>query len=180
MSFRLDESVRILNSTPLVFRAQLATLPEEWLHASEGPETFSAIDVLGHLIFGEQTDWIPRARIILECGEARPFDPFDRRGFLPLLEGRSVADLLGMFADLRAQNLEALESLHLGEAELDLTGTHPALGRVTMRNLIAAWAVHDLGHTAQVTRVLASRYHADVGPWVKYMSILHPPPSGSE
>ncbi len=172
MAFRLDESVQILKSTPGVFRAMLETLPEEWLHASESPETFSCMDVLGHLIYGEQTDWIPRARIILECGEERPFDPFDRRGFLPLLEGRSVADLLNMFAKLRAKNLESLESLHLGEAELDLTGTHPALGRVTMRNLIAAWAVHDLGHTAQAARVLASRYRDEVGPWLAYMSIL--------
>ena len=172
MAFRLDESVRILKSTPSVFRAMLEPLPQEWLHAREQAETFSAMDVLGHLIFGEQTDWIPRARIILECGEARPFDPFDRRGFLPLLDGRSVGDLLSMFADLRAQNLEALEKLHLGEAELDLTGMHPALGRVTMRNLIAAWAVHDLGHAAQVARVLASRYRSDVGPWMAYMSIL--------
>jgi hypothetical protein len=178
MAFRLDDSVRILRSTPGVFRAVLETLPEEWLHAREGAETFSAIDVLGHLIYGEQTDWIPRARIILECGEARPFDPFDRRGFLPLLEGRNVADLLSMFADLRGQNLEALGRMHLGEAELDLTGTHPALGRVTMRNLIAAWAVHDLGHTAQVARVLASRYRSDVGPWHEYLPILNSRGSG--
>jgi DinB superfamily len=176
MPFQPEDAARILRSTPSVFAALLRDLPEEWLYARDSDESFSAIDVLGHLIYGEQTDWIPRTRIILECGESRPFDPFDRRGFRPLLEGRSCADLLNMFAELRLQNLDALESLQLGPAELELTGTHPALGKVTLQNLLATWAVHDLGHTSQVTRVLASRYRDEVGPWRASTSILDAAP----
>lgn len=175
MRFRIEDAVRILRSTPRVFAALFQDLPQEWLSTRDAPDSFSAMDVLGHLIYGEQTDWIPRAKIILECGAARPFDPFDRRGFLPLLEGRSSADLLHMFAELREQNLGALEIMHIGPSELELTGTHPALGRVTLRNLLASWAVHDLGHTSQVARALASQYRGEVGPWLAYMSILDAP-----
>lgn len=175
MAFRLDDTVRILRSTPRVFAALFENLPQEWLDARDSPELFSAIDVLGHLIYGEQTDWIPRARIILECGESRTFDPFDRRGFRSLIEGRSAADLLKMFQEARDESLSALESLHLGPEQLALTGMHPGLGRVTMQNLLAAWAVHDLGHTSQVARALAIQYRADVGPWAAYMSILDAP-----
>lgn len=171
----MDEAVRILRSTPRVFGALLADMPEEWLAARENPESFSAMDVLGHLIYGEQTDWIPRARIILECGESRPFDPFDRRGFLPRNEGRSTADMLKTFADLRGENLDALQALGIGNPELELTGMHPALGRVTMQNLIAGWAVHDLGHVSQAARTLAVCYRDQVGPWRAYMSILDAP-----
>jgi hypothetical protein len=175
MPFRLDDAIRILRSTPRVFAALFENLPQEWLYARDAPEAFSAIEVLGHLIYGEQTDWIPRTRIILECGESRPFDPFDRRGFLALIEGRSSADLLNMFRELREQNLGTLENLHIGPSELELRGTHPALGRVTLHNLLAAWAVHDLGHTSQVARALASQYRGEVGPWRAYMSILNAP-----
>src|SRR5579871_1149644 len=177
MTFRTDEAVKILRSTPRVCTALLQDLSPEWLNAREAPDTFSPLDVLGHLIHGEQTDWIPRARIILECGESRPFDPFDRRGFGPLLEDRSVSDLLGMFTELRTQNLAALEALEIGPDKLELTGTHPALGRVSMRNLLASWAVHDLGHTSQMVRVLAKQYREGVGPWVSFMSILNGPPA---
>ncbi|MGD0295998.1 MAG: DinB family protein [Bryobacteraceae bacterium] len=175
MEFRLCETVRILRSTPGVFAALFRNLPREWLDARDSPESFSAIDVLGHLIYGEQTDWIPRAKIILECGESRPFDPFDRRGFSSLVEGRSTEDLLNMFQEAREQSLSELESLQIGPRELALTGMHPGLGKVTMQNLLAAWVVHDLGHTSQVSRALASQYRAEVGPWVAYMSILDAP-----
>ena len=174
MAFRLEDTVRILKSTPRVFAALYQDLPDGWLDQRNTPEAFSAIDILGHLIYGEQTDWIPRAKIILDCGESRPFDPFDRRGFQPLLEGKSTADLLNMFADLRARNLDALENMQLGERELDLTGAHPDLGRVTLRNLLATWAAHDLGHTSQAARTLASPYRSEVGPWRAYLSILDP------
>jgi len=175
MTFQLEDTVRILRSTPSVFRALFANLPQEWLEARDSPQSFSAIEVLGHLIFGEQTDWIPRTKIILECGEARPFDPFDRRGFSGLIDGRSTADLLDMFGELREQSLSELESFKIGSSELALTGMHPGLGKVTLENLLAAWAVHDLGHTSQVARALASQYRGAVGPWVAYMSILDPP-----
>jgi len=175
MTFRLEDTVRILRSTPRVFRALFADLPQEWLEARDSPESFSAIEVLGHLIYGEQTDWITRTRIILECGEARPFDPFDRRGFYDLIDGRSTADLLEMFRELREQSLSDLESFEIGPGELALTGMHPGLGQVTLENLLAAWAVHDLGHSSQVARALASQYRGAVGPWVAYMSIMDLP-----
>jgi hypothetical protein len=175
MLFQMDDTVRILRSTPPMFAALFADLPRKWLDARDAPEAFSAMDVLGHLIYGEQTDWIPRARIILECGESRPFDPFERRGFSSLIEGRSSRELLDMFAELREQNISALASLRIGPDELALTGMHPGLGRVTMQNLLAAWAVHDLGHTSQVARALASQYRGEVGPWMAYMSILDAP-----
>ncbi len=175
MLFQMDDAVRILRSTPRVFAALFGDLPRKWLDARDAPEAFSAIDVLGHMIYGEQTDWIPRARIILECGESRPFDPFERRGFSSLIEGRSSSDLLDMFAELREQNISTLGSLGLGPDELALTGMHPGLGQVTMQQLLAAWVVHDLGHTSQLARVLASQYRGEVGPWVAYMSILDAP-----
>jgi hypothetical protein len=175
MPFRLEDCVRILRSTPRTFAALFEGLAPEWISARAAPDAFSAIDVLGPLIYGERTDWIPRARIILEYGESRPFDPFDRRGFLPLLEGRSSADLLKMFAEAREQSLRDLENLHLGPAELELAGTHPALGRVTLRNLLSAWAVHDLGHIGQAARALASQYRGEVGPWTAFMSVLDVP-----
>jgi DinB superfamily len=175
MQFHMDDAVRILSSTPQVFAALFADLPREWLDARDTPNAFSAIDVLGHLISGEQTDFIPRTKIILECGESRPFDPFDRRGFSSLIEGRSTGELLTMFANFREQNLNELESLRIGSAELALTGMHPGLGPVTLQNLLASWVVHDLGHTSQVARALACQYRIEVGPWVAYMSILNAP-----
>jgi hypothetical protein len=175
MQFQMDDAVRILRSTPRVFTALFQDLPQQWLDARDTPETFSAMDVLGHLIYGEQTDWIPRAKIILECVESRPFDPFDRRGFSSLIEGRTPGDILSMFAKLREQNLNELEHLRIGSAELALTGMHPGLGPVTLENLLASWVVHDLGHTSQVARALACQYRGEVGPWVAYMSILDAP-----
>lgn len=169
MDFQLAEAIEILERTPATVSALLNGLSNPWLHASEGPGAFSPIDVLGHLIYGEQTDWIPRARIIVESGEARPFDPFDRRGFLSIIEGQDVGELLAQFANLRKQNLAELQRL---SPDLDLAGTHPALGRVTMRQLLASWVVHDLGHIAQITRVLANQYREAVGPWREYLSVV--------
>jgi hypothetical protein len=169
MDFHVSEAIEILERTPATLSALLGGISDSWSHASEGPATFSPIDVLGHLILGEQTDWIPRAKIILESGESRPFDPFDRTGFLPLIEGRGVEELLAQFADLRKQSLGELRRF---SPDLGLTGTHPALGRVTMRQLLAAWVVHDLGHIAQITRVLAKQYREAVGPWREYLSII--------
>ena len=169
MDFRLDEAIEILERTPASVTELLRGLSGPWLSASEGPGTFSPIDVLGHLIYGEQTDWIPRAKIMVDCGESRAFDPFDRTGFLPIIEGRGVDELLAQFTDLRQENLAGLRRL---SPDLDLTGTHPGLGRVTMRQLLASWVVHDLGHIAQITRVLAKQYRDAVGPWREYLSIV--------
>lgn len=172
MEFHLEEGLEILERTPATLSALLSGVSDAWLNCREGPGTFSPVDVIGHLICGEQVDWIPRARIILECGESRPFDPFDRVGFEPIIQGKTIASLLDTFAALRQQNLATLGDLRLDAAALDRTGIHPALGRVTMRQLLAAWAVHDLGHIRQIVRVMAGRYAAAVGPWRPYLTIL--------
>jgi len=171
MAFSLPQALEVLERTPRVIDALLSGLSSDWLTANEGPETFSARDVLGHLIHGEETDWIPRARIILEQGEARPFDPFDRfafraRGAAPLPE------LVATFQRLREENLKTLRALDLQPAQLALRGTHPALGPVTLEQLLASWVVHDLGHLAQIERVMCKRYREDVGPWREFLPIL--------
>ncbi len=172
MTLQLDEAMAQLRCTPAVLRAWLGDLPEPWLMADEGPDTFSPRDILAHLIFGERSDWLARVRIILEHGEARPFDPFDRHGFLAEARTWVLDDLLREFERLRAANLTALVSLKLGEADFARRGTHPGLGVVTLQQLLSTWVVHDLGHIAQIARVMAKRYKADVGPWVDYLPVL--------
>jgi hypothetical protein len=147
-------------------------MPQPWLDCREGPKTFSPLDVLGHLIYGEQVDWIPRIRIILEQGEARPFDPFDRVGFEDLIAGKTIEELLNTFEALRQASLQELSALKLEPTMLSRTGTHPALGQVTLGQLLAAWVVHDLGHLAQIERVMARQYRDAVGPWREYLPIL--------
>lgn len=172
MTLQLDEAVAQLRCTPAVLRAWLEPLPAAWLMADEGPDTFSPRDVLAHLISGERSDWLARVRIILEHGEARPFDPFDRHGFLAEAKTWALNDLLLEFERLRAANLATLASLKLGDVEFTQRGTHPALGVVTLEQLLSTWVVHDLGHLAQIARVMAKRYKADVGPWVDYLPVL--------
>jgi hypothetical protein len=170
--FDLANAIAVLERTPATFRALLAGLPEAWTSPNEGPDTFSAFDNLGHLVHGERTDWIPRARIILEHGRARPFEPFDRFAQAHESRGKSVRDLLDELEALRAQNLETLRGWRLTARELALEGEHPALGRVTLAQLLATWAVHDLGHLAQTSRVMAKQYRDEVGPWRAYLPIL--------
>ncbi len=172
MAFDLDEACAQLARTPATLRAWFTGLPSSWVEADEGPDTFSPRDVLAHLIFGERADWLARVRIILLQGESRPFEPFDRRGFLDEARGWSVAALLTEFDRLRAANLEALDSLRIQTSDLARKGMHPGLGSVTLEHLLAAWVVHDLGHLAQVARVMAKRYKAEVGPWVDYLPVL--------
>jgi uncharacterized damage-inducible protein DinB len=170
---QLSECLLLLQRTPAVLRTLLDGLPDDWVHADEGPETFSAHDVVGHLIHGEETDWLPRIRIVLEHGESRPFDPFDRFAFRERNRGVPLRALLDRFAQRRDANLTEVRGLGLAD-RLALTGTHPGLGRVTLGELLASWVVHDLGHLAQAARVLAKHHRADVGPWVEYMRILDP------
>ena len=174
MDFRLEQAIDLLRRTPAVLEALLKGLPPEWLNCRVTDESFSPIDVLGHLIHGELTDWIPRAEIIIKCGESRTFTPFDRRGFAELIKDRSVEDLRSEFAALRTRNLDALEAMNLDEAALDRRGMHPdpAIGSVTMRNLLATWVVHDLGHIDQLMRIMSNQYREAVGPWTQYLSIL--------
>lgn len=175
MRFELARGLEILERTPATFRALLDGLPEDWTAPNEGPDTFSAFDNLGHLIHGERTDWIPRARIILAQGADRRFEPYDRFAQYRESEGKRVAELLGEFAELRAANLATVRGWQLGERELALEGEHPALGPVTLRQLLAAWVAHDLGHVAQTARVLARQYREAVGPWREYLPVLGRP-----
>jgi len=170
--FELTEAVAILARTPETLRTLLQGLPEPWLTADEGPDTFSPLDVLGHLLHGERADWIARATVILDHGTARAFEPFDRFGHRRESAGRSMAELLDEFERLRAANLETLRALALTDDDLARQGRHPDLGTVTLRELVATWVVHDLSHLAQIARVMAKRYRGVVGPWHAYLPIL--------
>jgi hypothetical protein len=172
MDLHLTDGVAVLERTPQTLRAMLAGLPPAWTDATEGPETWSPYVIVGHLIHGERTDWIPRARIILEQGAERRFTPYDRFAQFRESEGKSLADLLGEFARLRAENLATLTGWHLTDAQLDLTGEHPEFGAVTLRQLLATWVAHDLGHIAQTARVMAKQYRAAIGPWRAYLPIV--------
>ena len=172
MNFDLDLSLEVLERTPATIRALLAGLSEPWVRATEGPDTFSPFDVVGHLIDGEETDWIPRARIILAQGPNLRFEPYDRFRHRGRNAGATLQSLLDEFADLRAANLKLLRSWNLTDRQLDLPGEHPRLGRVTLRQLLAGWVPHDLGHVAQIARVMAKQYRDAVGPWVPFLPVL--------
>jgi DinB family protein len=171
----LVEAAAVLERTPAALEAMLSGLPEAWLLANEGPDTFSPRDVVGHLIHGEETDWVPRMRIILEHGEDVPFTPFDRFAFRTASLGHSTDALLERFATLRRDNLRAVREVALDDAVLRRTGKHPGLGRVTLGQLFAAWVVHDLGHLKQVARAMAHQYRDAVGPWREYLTVLDRP-----
>lgn len=173
MSFDLSETFDILERTPAVVGTLLRGTSASWHDVNEGPDTWSAFDVVGHLIHGEETDWIPRARLILEYGEGRPFEPFDRFAQFDRFSGWSLDRLLDRFTELRQANLETVRNWRLTEAQLALPGRHPELGSVTLRQLLATWAVHDLNHIAQIARVMAKRYAREVGIWRAYLSILN-------
>ena len=172
MEFHLERSIDLLRRTPASLSMLLDGIDDAWARAREGPETFSPFDVIGHLVDGEETDWIPRARIILAGGPDPAFEPYDRFRHRDRNRGRTLESLLDEFSRLRAANLELLRSWKLTDAELDLPGNHPGLGRVTLRQLLAAWVVHDLGHIAQVARVMAKQYGAAIGPWVPYLPVV--------
>ena len=172
MRFSIEDAIALLSRTPSVLDRLLRDIPANWLGGNEGPETWSPYDVVGHLIHGEHTDWMARARIILEQGEARAFDRFDRVAMFRESQGKSIGQLLDEFAAQRAKNLRALAGMKLDSERLAKTGTHPALGRVTLEQLLATWVAHDLDHIAQIARVMAKQYDAAVGPWKEYLSVL--------
>jgi DinB family protein len=169
--FRLGEALAVLERTPAALRALLDGLPETWVRATEGEGTWSPYDVIGHLIHGERTDWIPRARHIL-AGETRPFEKFDRTAMFTESRGRSLGELLSTFAHLRRENLAAVAAMNLKEEDFDRRGLHPELGEVTLAQLLATWVAHDLDHVAQVVRTMAKVYKKATGPWIAYLSIL--------
>jgi hypothetical protein len=172
MEFDLTTGIAVLERTPQTLRAMLAGLPSTWTEATEGPETWSPYDIVGHLIHGERTDWIQRAQIILAQGANRRFTPFDRFAQFRESQGKSLADLLDEFARLRAENLVTLAGWRVTEAQLALEGEHPAFGPVTLRQLLATWVAHDLGHVAQTARVMAKQYREAIGPWRAYLPIM--------
>ena len=172
MEFELNEAREILERTPVTLSALLRGLSEEWLRTNEGDGTFSPRDVLGHLITGEEDDWIPRAERILDHGVNVPFEPFDRFAFRKVYGHQPVSELLEIFSRLRAESLKRLDSLALGPRELDLQGLHPDLGKVTLRQLLATWVAHDLAHVRQIVRVMAKAYRSEVGPWRNYMPVM--------
>lgn len=172
MDPEVSDVVAILERTPAVLRVLLQDLPQDWLGRHEGPDAFGPKDVVGHLIEGEKTDWVPRVKLILESGDSRPFVPFDRRGFGDV-DSLSVASLLDEFAALRAANLAFVRGLSLTPSQLALKGLHPQLGSVTLGELLATWAAHDLNHVAQAVRVMGKRYSRAVGPWKQYLGILN-------
>jgi len=173
MQHDLQNTISLLTRTPAALNALLRDLPEAWTFRNEGENTWSTFDVVGHLIHGERTDWMPRVKVVLQFGETRAFEPFDRQGHARESQGKSLAQLLDEFARLRSENLAGLRALNLRQEDLERRGRHPALGVVTLSALLATWAVHDLTHLHQISRVMAHQYREAVGPWSAYLGVLH-------
>jgi hypothetical protein len=172
MEHNLPQTMLLLARTPATLSALLRDLPETWTLQNEGENTWSAFDVVGHLIHCERTDWMPRARTLLQFGESQTFGPFDRWGHVRESQGKSLEQLLDEFAHLRSENLDELRALNLQQQDLERRGRHPALGVVTLSELLATWAVHDLTHLHQISRVMAHQYRDAVGPWSEYLGVL--------
>jgi len=172
MDFSLDAAVEVLTRTPSALRAMLSGLPSRWTGGNEGPDTWSPQEIVGHLIHGEETDWIPRVKVILTKGESQAFEPFDRFAQARRFAGWSLERLLDQFGELRADGVATLRGWRLTPEQLALRGRHPELGQVTLSQLLASWVVHDLGHIAQISRVMAKQYTAAVGPWKAYLPVL--------
>jgi DinB superfamily len=172
MEHNLEHTIALLTRTPAALDVLLHDLPDAWTRSNEGEKTWSAFDVIGHLIHGELTDWMPRARMILELGETRAFEPFDRWAQERASAGKSLGQLLDEFARLRAQNLRELRALNLKQDDLARRGRHPELGAVTLSELLATWAAHDLTHLHQISRIMAHQYRQAVGPWSAYLGVM--------
>ena len=172
MEFQIEQAIVVLKRTPATLNILLRDLPEPWLIQNEGPATWSPYDVIGHLIHAEESDWIPRAKMILEHGETRAFEPFNRVAMFEHSKGKSLGELLDTFSQLRAESLRKLQALNLTDDLLDKRGRHPEFGVVTLRQLLSTWVVHDLGHLRQVARVMSKQYRDAVGPWRAYLPVL--------
>lgn len=172
MSFSIPKSIAVLERTPNVLSNMLQNLPNEWVNCNEGTETWSAFDVIGHLIQGEKADWMIRTKIILSDKTDKSFEAFDRFAQFKNSEGKSINDLILEFASLRKVNLEELKSLEINEIDLRKTGNHPAFGTVSLRQVLATWVAHDLSHIAQISRVMGKHYKEDIGPFVQYLRIM--------
>ena len=172
MEQNLQHTVSLLTRTPSVLAALLRDLPDAWTSPNEGGSSWSPFEIVAHLIYGERTDWIPRTKIILEFGESRAFDPFDRAGHVPGMQGKSLGQLLDEFARRRAESLEQLRAMKLRPEDLERRGRHPAFGAVTLSQHLASWVSHDLTHLHQISRVMAHQYRQAVGPWNVYLGVL--------
>lgn len=175
MDYHYDEAVAILRRTPATLAALLGGLPDAWTSTTEGPDTWSAYHVVGHLLNGDETDWIPRARTILEHGEHQPFEPVNRTAMFQKYHDYSLDQLLAAFEQARTRNLATLDEWHITPEKLALKGAHPALGTVTLSQLLSTWVVHDLNHIGQIVEVMARQYGDAVGPWRAYLAILTRP-----
>jgi hypothetical protein len=173
MAHDLENTLALLARTPAVLDVLLRDQPEIWTHRNEGEGTWTAFEVVGHLIDADRVNWMPRARHILAVGDARPFEPFNREGGEDVSKTKPLAELLDEFARLRTENLAALSAMNLGASDMERPGRHPALGAVTLGQLLAAWAAHDLTHLHQITRIMAHQYREAVGPWSKFLGVLH-------
>lgn len=173
MKYTIDKALEVLEQTPSTLYSFLSNLSDEWIHSNEGENTWSVFDVIGHLIHGEKTDWIQRSKIILSDSENKTFESFDRFAQFEISKGKSIAQLLQEFSDLRAENLKELKTLKITEAQFNLKAIHPELGEVTLKALLASWVTHDLGHIAQIARIMAKQYKDEVGPWEAYIPILN-------
>jgi hypothetical protein len=172
MEHSLQDTVALLARTPAALNALLRDLPETWTFRNEGENTWSAFDIIGHLIHAERADWIPRVKTVLQFGETQAFEPFDRQGHKREVEGKSLGQLLDEFARVRSENLAELRAFNLQPADLERRGRHPAFGVVTLSGLLATWAAHDLTHLHQLSRVMAHQYREAVGPWSAYLGVL--------
>ena len=172
MEHNLENTIALLTRTPAALDALLRGLPETWTEAGEGEGTWSVSTVLAHLTHAEHDNWMPRATVILQAGETQPFPPFPRDGYLHFKQGKSLGDLLDDFAKVRAQNIDKLRALHLSAKDLQRTGNHPSFGPVTLSQLVATWAAHDLTHLHQISRVMAYQYREAVGPWTRFLGVM--------
>jgi hypothetical protein len=172
MQFNLDQAIALLSRTPQTLETLLSGLPQDWVLSNEGESTWSPFDVVGHLIHGERADWIPRIKTVLQFGESQAFEPFDRFAQFEVSKGKSLGELLEEFKALRSGSIQALKGLNIGPDDLAKTGSHPEFGRVTLKELIATWVVHDLDHIVQISRTMAKQYREEVGPWRAYLSVL--------
>ena len=174
MPFQLNKALEVLEQTPKILISFLSNLSQDWTSSNEGDDTWSAFDIVGHLIHGEKTDWMQRLSILLKQDkDHNTFEPFDRFAQFENSKGKTLHDLLNEFSELRMQNLEQLKALNITEDKFNIKAFHPELGEVTLSQLLATWVTHDLGHIAQIARVMAKQYKQEVGPWQAYISILH-------
>jgi hypothetical protein len=173
MEHHLQDTIALLTRTPAALNVLLRDLPETWTHRNEGEHTWSPYDIVGHLVHAEKADWLPRVRMILDFGETRAFEPFNRTGFRDLASNTSLSPLLDEFARLRSENLNALRALNLQPDDLNRRGRHPSLGAVTLSQLLATWPAHDMTHLHQISRTLAYQYRDAVGPWNAFLGVLH-------